>query len=248
MTHAERPRKRFPFRSFLFFLRDVLVIFAIAIVVSFVVKTFLVRSFFIPSASMQQTLQIDDRVIVNELVPKVAALEHGDVVVFRDPGGWLFATSTTAATPPVQAGVEWVLSLFGLASPDSNDHLIKRVIGLPGDTVSCCTADGKIIVNGQPVTEPYLNLPPGEKRASGINFNVTVPAGSIFVMGDNRYNSKDSRFNTDKPGGGFVALDDIVGRAFVVSWPMSHWAWLPNYSANFVTAHPSAPPSPSTAK
>lgn len=243
MTHAERPRKRFPFRAFLFFLRDVVVIFAIAIVVSFVVKTFLVRSFFIPSASMQQTLQIDDRVIVNELVPNLVPLEHGDVVVFRDPGGWLLARPV-AATPPVQAGVEWMLSLFGLASPDSNDHLIKRVIGLPGDTVSCCSPDGKIIVNGKPVTEPYLSLPPGETKASALSFNVTVPAGSIFVMGDNRYNSKDSRYNTDKPGGGFVSVSDVVGRAFVVSWPMSHWAWLPNYASNFSSVQVSPAPSP----
>lgn len=219
-------------RSVLLFLRDVLVIFGIAILVSFLVKTFLVRSFFIPSSSMEQTLQIDDRVIVNELVPKAVALDHGDIVVFKDPGGWL------PAKPPVeisglQAGTEWVLSLFGLASPDSNDHLIKRVIGLPGDTVQCCSADGKIMVNGVPITEPYITIPAGETRASAIDFNVTVPEGSIFVMGDSRYNSKDSRYNTDKPGGGFVGMDNVVGRAFVLSWPMNHWGWLSNYPEVF---------------
>ena len=239
---ANQPKKkRYWGRTILFYIRDILVIFGIAILVSFLVKTFFVRSFFIPSASMQQTLQIDDRVIVNELVPKIVPLEHGDIVVFKDPGGWLLASS--APTPSAfQQGTDWVLSLFGLASPDSNDHLIKRVIGLPGDTVQCCSADGKIIVNGQPVTEPYLNLPPGETRASGVNFNVTVPANSLFVMGDNRYNSKDSRFNTDKPGGGFVAIDDVVGRAFVVSWPMKNWAWLPNYASNFPATN-SLPPA-----
>ncbi|MDH6422385.1 signal peptidase I [Aurantimicrobium minutum] len=219
-------------RTVLFFVRDVLVIFGIAILVSFLVKTFLVRSFFIPSASMEQTLMIDDRVIVNELVPKAVAVDHGDIVVFKDPGGWL------PARPPVelsgiQAGTEWVLSLFGLASPDSNDHLIKRVIGLPGDTVQCCSAEGKIIVNGVPITEPYITIPAGETRASAIDFNVTVPEGSLFVMGDNRYNSKDSRYNTDKPGGGFVGMDNVVGRAFVLSWPMSHWGWLSNYPEVF---------------
>ena len=240
----QQPRKRYWGRTILFYVRDSLVIFGIAIVVSFLVKTFFVRSFFIPSASMQQTLQIDDRVIVNELVPKIVPLEHGDVVVFRDPGGWLLATSPMTQTNAFQQGTEWVLSLFGLASPDSNDHLIKRVIGLPGDTVKCCSADGKIIVNGQPVTEPYITLPAGENRASGVNFNVTVPANSVFVMGDNRYNSKDSRFNTDKPGGGFVSKDDIVGRAFVVSWPMKNWAWLPNYASNFSTVQTPATPAP----
>jgi signal peptidase I len=200
--------------------------------VSFLVKTFLVRSFFIPSSSMEQTLMIDDRVIVNELVPKAVGVEHGDIVVFKDPGGWLPARPPVEVTG-IQAGTEWVLSLFGLASPDSNDHLIKRVIGLPGDTVQCCSADGKIIVNGVPITEPYVTIPAGETRASAIDFSVTVPEGSLFVMGDNRYNSKDSRYNTDKPGGGFVGLDNVVGRAFVLSWPMNHWGWLSNYPEVF---------------
>ena len=231
MTDAP-PARRAPMRSVLLFLRDVLVIFGIAILVSFLVKTFLVRSFFIPSASMEQTLMIDDRVIVNELVPKAVAVDHGDIVVFKDPGGWLPARPPVEVTG-IQAGTEWVLSLFGLASPYSNDHLIKRVIGLPGDTVQCCSADGKIMVNGVPITEPYITIPAGETRASAIDFNVTVPESSLFVMGDNRYNSKDSRYNTDKPGGGFVGMDNVVGRAFVLSWPMSHWGWLSNYPEVF---------------
>ena len=231
MTNAT-PQRRSASRSVLFFVRDVLVIFGIAILVSFLVKTFLVRSFFIPSASMEQTLMIDDRVIVNELVPRAVAVDHGDIVVFKDPGGWLPARPPVEVTG-IQAGTEWVLSLFGLASPDSNDHLIKRVIGLPGDTVQCCSADGKIMVNGVPITEPYITIPAGETRASAIDFNVTVPEGSLFVMGDNRYNSKDSRYNTDKPGGGFVGMDNVVGRAFVLSWPMSHWGWLSNYPEVF---------------
>lgn len=231
MTSATS-RRRPALRSLLLFLRDVLVIFGIAILVSFLVKTFLVRSFFIPSSSMEQTLMIDDRVIVNELVPKAVAVDHGDIVVFKDPGGWLPARPPVEVTG-IQAGTEWVLSLFGLASPDSNDHLIKRVIGLPGDTVQCCSADGKIIVNGVPITEPYITIPAGETRASAIDFNVTVPEGSLFVMGDNRYNSKDSRYNTDKPGGGFVGMDNVVGRAFVLSWPISHWGWLSNYPEVF---------------
>lgn len=231
MTDAP-PTRRDPVRSVLLFLRDVLVIFGIAILVSFLVKTFLVRSFFIPSSSMEQTLQIDDRVIVNELVPQAVAVDHGDIVVFKDPGGWLPARPPVEVTG-IQAGTEWVLSLFGLASPDSNDHLIKRVIGLPGDTVQCCSVDGKIMVNGVPISEPYITIPAGETRASAIDFNVTVPENSLFVMGDNRYNSKDSRYNTDKPGGGFVGMDNVVGRAFVLSWPMSHWGWLSNYPEVF---------------
>lgn len=231
MTHVN-PVRRSPLRTLVLFVRDVFVIFAIAIVVSFVVKTFLVRSFFIPSASMEQTLVIDDRVIVNELVPAMVPIEHGDVVVFRDPGGWLPATVPTQASPFV-AATEWTLSLFGLASPDSNDHLIKRVIGLPGDTVACCDATGKMTINGVPISEPYILLPAGETKASGIDFSVTVPEKSLWVMGDNRYNSKDSRYNTDQPGGGFVPVADVVGRAFVISWPLSRWTWLSNYPDTF---------------
>ncbi len=231
MTMTDTPRT-FPWRTLLFFLRDVVVIFAIAIVVSFVVKTFLVRSFYIPSSSMEQTLEINDRIIVSELVPKLVSLEHGDVVVFRDPGGWVMAT-TEPDMNPVQAGIEWTLSLFGLVAPDSDEHLVKRVIGLPGDTVACCTTDGKVTVNGVPLTEPYINLPEGQIRASAIDFEKYVEPGTIFVMGDNRYNSKDSRYNTDLPGGGLVPIEKIVGRAILVSWPMEHWGWLSNYPETF---------------
>ncbi len=211
------------------FIRDIVLIFLAAIIISVGIKAFLIRSFYIPSASMQNTLQIDDRIIVNELVPKMIAVQHGDVVVFKDPGGWL------PPTVPVQqnafaAGVDWVLSVVGLSAPDSNDHLIKRVIGLPGDKVACCNAFGQMTVNGIPLNEQaYLKLPPGVTKASGDDFSVTVPANRLWVMGDNRYDSKDSRYNRSTPSGGFVPIDDVVGRAFVVSWPSSHWTWLDNY-------------------
>jgi signal peptidase I len=231
MTHVN-PVRRSPWRTVALFTRDVFVIFAIAIVVSFVVKTFLVRSFFIPSASMEQTLVIDDRVIVNQLVPAMMPIDRGDVVVFRDPGGWLPATVPLPVSPVV-AATEWTLSLFGLASPDSNDHLIKRVIGLPGDVIACCDADGKMTINGVAIDEPYILLSNGETKASGIDFSVTVPEGSLWVMGDNRYNSKDSRYNTNQPGGGFVPISDVVGRAFVISWPIDRWTWLSNYPDTF---------------
>jgi len=226
--------------SILGFIRDVVVILAIAIVVSFVVKTFLIRSFFIPSASMQNTLMAPDpsvgreadRVIVNELVPDVMPISRGDIVVFRDPGGWLSASAALASSNPLQVGAEWVLSLFGLASPDSNEHLIKRVIGLPGDTVVCCTPTGELMINGTPILEPYVN-PNTEGKASAVDFTVTVPEGALWVMGDNRNNSADSRFHPDQPGRGFVGIDDVVGRAFVISWPIDRWTWLSNYPEVF---------------
>lgn len=221
-------------RGFLLFLRDVLVIVVIAVVASFLIKTFLVRSFYIPSESMQQTLQIDDRILVNELVPRIIPLERGDVVVFKDPGGWLSPTAEVPSSNPLAASLRWFLDVIGLAPSDSNDHLIKRVIGLPGDTVACCDALGQMSVNGVPLDESaYVFLPPDVTTVSDQPFEVTVPADSLWVMGDNRYNSCDSRCNTGKPGGGFVPIDNLVGRAFVITWPASRWAWLDSYPMVF---------------
>lgn len=203
-------------------------IFVVALLVSFLIKTFLVRSFFIPSSSMEQTLQIDDRILVNELVPNLVDIERGDVVVFRDPGGWLPPTAKVEQ-PPLIAAVDFVLSAVGLSASDSDDHLIKRVIGLPGDRVVCCNALGQMTVNGVPLNEPYVTLPAGVTNVSKDAFDVTVPANSLWVMGDNRYNSKDSRYNGETPLKGFVPIENVVGRAFVVSWPVSNWAWLGNY-------------------
>lgn len=230
LRRDRRPGPRNPKRrGVLLFFRDLLVIFAIAILVSFVVKTFLIRSFFIPSESMRETLQVHDRIIVNQLVPEMVPISRGDVVVFRDPGGWL-APSEQIEQNPLVASVDWLLSLVGLSAPDSNDHLIKRVIGLPGDHVVCCNALGQMTVNDVPLDEsPYVTLPAGEMRVSRDDFDVTVPADSLWVMGDNRFNSRDSRYQTETPGKGYVPVDNVVGRAFVVSWPLSHWAWLDNY-------------------
>ena len=219
-------------RSTLLFIRDLLVIFIVAVLVSFLIKTFLIRSFFIPSQSMEQTLVQDDRIIVNQLVPDMTPMERGDVVVFKDPGGWLPARSEESQ-PPLIAAIDWFLAFVGLSAPDSNDHLVKRVIGLEGDHVVCCNALGQMSVNGVPLDEPYVALPPGETKVSRDDFDVVVPDGSLWVMGDNRYNSKDSRYNGETPLKGFVPVDNIVGRAFVVSWPVSHWTWLDNYPEVF---------------
>jgi signal peptidase I len=210
------------------FLRDVLIIFVVAILVSFLVKTFLIRSFYIPSSSMESTLVENDRILVNELEPALIPISRGDVVVFRDPGGWLQPTPSPEL-PPVQAFVESALSIVGLTAPDSNDHLIKRVIGLPGDRITCCTPLGQIEVNGNPIDEPYVKLPDGVDAVSATSFDVTVPEGSLWVMGDNRYNSADSRYNQDKPGNGFVPESNVVGRAILVTWPIDHWAWLDDF-------------------
>lgn len=240
MTTEEQPtrrdrrgsEKRSQSRSTKLFIRDVLLIFLAAIIISVGIKAFLIRSFYIPSGSMENTLQINDRIIVNELVPRFIDVQRGDVVVFRDPGGWL--------KPRVEpdrnwfvAGIEWTLSVVGLSAPDSNDHLVKRVIGIAGDTVECCNTFGQISINGVPIDEPYLDLPRGVTKASGIDFSVKVPKDSLWVMGDHRYDSLDSRYNTNKPGKGFVPISNVVGRAFLVSWPVDRWTWLDNYPTVF---------------
>lgn len=228
-TAQDRDRRS---RSIKLFVRDIVIIFIAAIIISVGIKTFLIRSFYIPSSSMTNTLQVNDRIIVNQLVPDVVPLQRGDVVVFRDPGGWLPPPQETDVNPVVGA-VDWVLTTIGLSASDSNDHLIKRVVGLPGDTVTCCNPVGQMEVNGAPLDEPYLNLPEGVAKVSGDDFSQVVPEGSLWVMGDNRYSSKDSRYNTETPSGGFVPIDNLVGRAFVITWPSSHWSWIDNYPDTF---------------
>ncbi|TFD33425.1 signal peptidase I [Cryobacterium cryoconiti] len=209
-------------------LRDLVIIVVVAVSISLLSRAYLVRSFYIPSGSMQDTLQINDRILVNELVPDLIVLNRGDIVVFTDPGGWLTAAGEGAAGPgnPVTDGVRWVSDVAGLGAQDAADHLVKRVIGLPGDRVACCDASGRTTVNGEPISEPYLKLPAGATRASEHDFSVTVPAESLWVEGDNRYNSADSRLHTDTPHQGFVPVGNVVGRAFVVNWPLRRWSWL----------------------
>lgn len=213
-------------RSVLLFLRDVVVIVAAALVISFLIKTFLIRSFYIPSESMESTLLVNDRIIVNQLVPEVVPLERGDIVVFRDPGGWLMSQPETPQAP-VEAAADWVLSLIGLSASDSDEHLVKRIIGLPGDRITCCNDLGQLSINGVPLDEPYVLLPPDTVDVSREDFQEDVPEGTLWVMGDNRYDSSDSRFN------GVVPIADVVGRAVVVSWPIDRWQWLDNYPLVF---------------
>lgn len=220
---SERAR---PHRGWKPFLRDVIVIMIVALLASVLIKTFLVRSFYIPSGSMENTLQINDRILVNELVPDLVPLEHGDVVVFHDPGNWL--TPAPATTNPVS----WLLTSTGLAPTDNGDHLIKRVIGLPGDTVACCNEVGQLTVNDTPIAEPYTHLAPGAP-ASDVPFTVTVPGNSLWVMGDNRGNSADSRAHTSTPSRGFVPYSDVVGRAILITWPLDRWTWVDDHSSEF---------------
>jgi signal peptidase I len=236
---TDRQRKA---RGARLFVRDILIIFLAALLISFLIKTFLIRSFYIPSESMEDTLHVNDRIIVNLLTPDLMPIHNGDVVVFTDPGGWLGAQQP-ANTTPVAKAVESVLSVVGLGAADSDDHLIKRVIGLPGDTVECCNDLGQMLVNGVPLDETYTQL--GEAtKATAKDFEVTVPEGSLWVMGDNRYDSADSSYrysgDPENPNNAFVPIDHVVGRAVLVSWPLDRWSWLDNYPLVFHGVQPAA--------
>jgi len=221
-------------RSALGLLKDVVIIVVAALVVSFLIKTFLIRSFYIPTESMQPTLVGDDRIIVSQLTPGLISVNRGDVVVFVDPGGWLSVQQGVSEDDPLSRVLNTISYVVGLSSPNDNQHLVKRVVGLPGDVIVCCDELGAMSINGVPLAEPYVSLPGGVNKVSSDDFEVTVPEASLWVMGDNRYNSADSRRNTDKPGGGFVPLANVVGRAIVISWPAERWMWLGNYPETFV--------------
>lgn len=212
------------------FLRDLVIIVVVAIIASALVKAFIVKPYYIPSGSMENTLQVNDRILVNELEPNLFSMSRGDVVVFHDPGGWLPPVETKTLNP-----IEWVLQLVGIQADPTDDILIKRVIGLPGDHVTCCNSLGQTEVNGVGLKEPYVKLPSKNAPTSqpGNEFDVTVPAGKIWVEGDNRYDSADSREHRQLPSGGFVPIKNVVGRAILVTWPISRWAWLDNYSSTF---------------
>ncbi|OKK20394.1 signal peptidase [Streptomyces sp. CB00455] len=194
----------------------------VALCIALLLKTFLVQAFFIPSGSMEQTIRIGDRVLVDKLTPWFGSkVERGDVVVFRDPGGWLKGEAARPAPDPVGVKqVKQTLTFIGLLPSADEQDLIKRVIGVGGDTVACCDAKGRITVNGAPLDEPYVN--PGN-APSEIRFEVRVPAGRLFVMGDHRANSADSRYHLDEAFDGTIDENGVVGEAVVIAWPYGHW-------------------------
>ncbi|MFI8522048.1 signal peptidase I [Streptomyces sp. NPDC085481] len=203
-------------------IKEIPLLITVAVLIALVLKTFLVQAFVIPSGSMEQTIRIDDRVLVDKLTPWFGAKpQRGDVVVFRDPGNWLQAETSPPADDPVGVKqVKQALTFIGLLPSADEQDLIKRVIAVGGDTVKCCGKDGRITVNGVPLDEPYLH--PGNEP-SKIPFEVKVPQGRIFVMGDHRSDSADSRFHLDEKDHGTVAEEQVVGRAVVIAWPVGHW-------------------------
>ncbi|GGQ92921.1 signal peptidase I [Kitasatospora griseola] len=208
------------------FWKELPILVGIALILALVIKTFFVQAFSIPSGSMENTLQVGDRVLVDKLTPWFGSEpERGEVVVFKDPGGWLNDEPAQRSNNAFVRGVQDVFSFIGLMPSSDEKDLIKRVIAVGGDTVEC-QGSGPVKVNGIALDEPYIfpgNTPCGEKPFGPVK----VPDGRIWVMGDHRANSLDSRFHMDQPGGGTVPVGNVVGRAFVVAWPIGDWATLP---------------------
>lgn len=185
------------------------ILIVVALAVAILIKTFIFQAFYIPSSSMEDTLLINDRVMVSKLNYRIGDINRGDVIVFDDPrGGFEEPTETV-----LQSAIRNVLESVGLVTPRS--EFIKRVIGLPGDVVE--GHDGGVWVDGERLVEPYLKDPDYEHPDFG---PVVVPDGMLFVMGDNRAASQDSRFF------GPIPIDEVVGRAVVIIWPPSRWGGL----------------------
>ncbi|HEX2745166.1 MAG TPA: signal peptidase I, partial [Streptosporangiaceae bacterium] len=204
------------------FLRELVILIVVALVIAVVIKTFAIQAFFIPSGSMENTLEINDRVLVNKIVYHTRSIHRGDIVVFNGDGSWA-PGSVPKNSNVAEEFFSGFASMFGFGTP--GDILIKRVIGLPGDQVACCDAQGRVTVNGIPLNEQSY-LYPGDVP-SQIRFNIVVPPGRLWVMGDNRSISDDSRDHRGDPGGGTVPESAVIGRAFVIIWPPSRWRILP---------------------
>ena len=204
------------------FFRELVILIVIALLIAVVIKTYAIQAFFIPSGSMENTLEINDRVLVNKIVYDIRDIHRGDIVVFDGDGSWDPGTVPTSSNF-VEQFASGFASMFGFGHP--GDILIKRVIGIPGDHVACCDAQGRVTVNGIPLIEQsylYPGAVPSQAR-----FNIMVPSGRLWVMGDNRPISADSRDHEGDPGGGTVPESAVIGRAFVIIWPPSRWRILP---------------------
>ena len=190
-----------------------------AFLVAFLVKTFLVQAFYIPSGSMEDTLQVGDRVLVNKVVYHLRPVERGDIIVFDGTGSFITGPIVEPERSPLEVIGRVLGEIVGLAPPRDTDF-IKRVIGVGGDRVVCCDAAGLITVNGVPLDESaYLYRKNAPSRQP---FDVLVPEGTLWLMGDHRSASADSRSHMGDPGGGFVPVDKVIGRAFAVVWPLGN--------------------------
>jgi signal peptidase I len=203
-------------------LREIPIIIGSALIVSIIVKTFFLHFFFIPTGSMENTLQVGDRIAVNKFGALFSEIKRGEIVVFADPDNWLGQAPDDQNSGLIGRGKDLLITI-GVVPDPAKQYLIKRVIGVGGDTVICCDDQDKLQVNGKSVDEPYVYE---NDKASESNFNVTVPEGFIWVMGDHRAASSDSRFHTNDVNSGMVPLSKVVGRATFIVWPVSNLDFL----------------------
>jgi signal peptidase I len=204
-------------------LKELPILVVVALVVSLFIKTFVVQFFYIPSGSMENTLQIKDRVAVNK-VPFISKnISRGDVVVFRDPDNWLPEIVDYDTNKYVSKAKSALVAVGVLPNP-TKQYLVKRVIGVEGDHIVCCTKAGNLTINDVEVTEPYIY---GGNKPSEMKFDVTVPEGKIWVMGDHRGASADSRYHQEDINKGFVPLSRVTGRVVAVIWPFKNITYLP---------------------
>ena len=203
-------------------LKELPVLVIVALVVSLLIKTFLVQFFYIPSGSMENTLQIKDRVAVNKIPFISKTINRGDVVVFRDPNNWL-PEIVDYGTNKYVAKAKSALVAVGVLPNPAKQYLVKRVIGVAGDHVVCCTKNGKLSINDVEVTEPYIYA---GNKPSEMTFDVTVPEGKIWVMGDHRGSSADSRYHQDDVNNGFVPVSKVTGRVYAIIWPFKNLSFV----------------------
>jgi signal peptidase I len=219
-ARARRKRKDMPLWQ------ELPLLLIVAFCLAVLVRTFLVQAFFIPSGSMEERLQVGDRVLVNKIVYDVRQPERGEILVFRGTDNWAPESRVDTNAGFFAKLGHTVGDLVGVSQPGEKDF-IKRVIGLPGDIVACCDAGGRVTVNGFPLDEPYvtdnspIDAPPSPRECHSRRFGpITVEQGQMFVMGDHRAVSQDSRCQ------GQVPIENVIGRAFTIVWPSSHWSGL----------------------
>ena len=204
-------------------LRELPILVVVALVVSLFIKTFAVQFFYIPSGSMENTLQIKDRVAVNKVPFISKSINRGDVVVFRDPDNWL-PEIVDYDTNKYVAKAKSALVAVGVLPNPTKQYLVKRVVGVAGDHIVCCTKGGNLTINDVEVTEPYIYA---GNKPSEMKFDVTVPEGKIWVMGDHRGASADSRYHQEDINKGFVPLSRVTGRVVAVIWPFKNITYVP---------------------
>ncbi|MET3429265.1 signal peptidase I [Actinoplanes tereljensis] len=216
----------------------------VAFCLAVLIRTFLVQAFYIPSGSMEKTLLVKDRVLVNKVIYDMRDPIRGEIVVFRGTDNWAPEVTEPVSNSFAAKLGRTIGDLVGVSRPGERDF-IKRVIGLPGDKIACCDAQGRITVNGVGIDESYIaegynsdiNQPPNPTQCTSRRFaEVTIPAGEMFVMGDHRAVSQDARCQ------GPVPIKNVIGRAFVIVWPSSRFTSLsvPDIWKTYAAEHPTA--------